>query len=178
MMTNLVRSLALLTVVACVPPGSPGYAPAPQQPGVEPAQPEPAPDTRNEGQIVTDLLVQNGFACTAQETAWECTAPGNSWQFYVSYVPVEGQATTIWFDSYWWRAFAQPCRKFGHAVTDLADTASLFSVSCDDASQKWRFNTSVQDTGGLDVVAWANNHIAKRNASYQLLNSIQAVRPE
>src|SRR4051812_26112668 len=127
-------SLALVASLAACAPGVYSSSTVATGPAVE-QQPEqqaeqPAPDTRNAGQVIADILVSQGYTCNVQDTAWECMAAGSQWPVYVSYVPQDDGSTTIWFDSYLERAFAKPCDGFANAITDLAATEGSFTASC------------------------------------------------
>ncbi len=148
--------------------------------GTQPAEPETAVaevpvDTRNQGQVIVDILVSQNYACETEETRWRCVAPGVTWAMYVSFVTTEEPAT-IWFDSYSARAFARSCAKFTNAMTDLVDAAAFFTASCDDTTQQFRFNTRFSYLAETDVMAWAHSHEAHRTNSWSLLDSIRAIR--
>ena len=175
-------SLALV-VAACAPgmySSQPMMASAPaadpaQQAAEPAAEPAAAPDTRSAGQVIADIMTSQGYTCTALDTSWECTSSASPWQLYVSYVPQDGGQTTIWFDSYAERAFANPCANFNNAITDLAAPASAFTASCDDASKKFRLNTAVVYGSDLDVMGWVHNHEAQRASAAHNLRSIHAL---
>lgn len=146
-------------------------------PIVQPAAPEPEPDTRTPGQVVVDILVSQGFACDAEESAWRCVPPSaKDWQLYVSFLNEANGTVTIWYDSYYARAFGQRCNRYNNAMRDLANTQFQFSVSCSDETQLFRMNTAVTYGPDLDVTGWANDHVQRRFDSWKLLDSIGAVR--
>jgi hypothetical protein len=140
------------------------------------AQSEPAVDTRNEGQVIVDILGSMGYACTAEEALWTCTPPSATWWLTVSYVREEHGGTTIWFDSYATRAFAKPCSRFTAAMNDLASTTHAFSTTCDDGTQMFRYHTAVVYGPELDVGAWVASHLEQRLRAHNLLKSIGAIR--
>lgn len=141
-------------------------------------QPSEAPvaevDTRNAGQVIVDIMASQGYTCTMYELNWECSAPGSTWPVSVSFVEQEG-ATTIWFDSWLERAFAQPCSKFAFAVRDLADAQGSFEASCDDGRKMFRLNTAVTYGADLDVMGWLHDHEARRLQAGMNLRSIRAL---
>lgn len=168
--------------VACGPGGYAGPAALPppegqsSPDGIPIVQPAPPPDTRNEGQVVVDLLAQGGYTCIAEESRWSCTSQSTGkWPVYVSYVPEQTGQVTIWFDSYEYRAFAQPCPRFVDALKDLRNEQDSFSVSCDDKGQMFRMNTALSYEN-LDPNAWMKNHESRRASAWKLLDSIGAVR--
>jgi hypothetical protein len=152
---------------------------APQQPatGQQPATEQPAQDTRNAGQVIVDILVSQGRTCEVDDAnaRWVCTVPGSTWPETVQYVPKDDGQVTIWFDSFLDRAFARPCAKFVDAINDLNDPASSFTASCDDTAKNFRLNTAVVYGPELDVMAWVQNHEAKRADARNKLNSIHAI---
>jgi hypothetical protein len=143
-------------------------------PGEAPA-PEPVADTRTPGQIFVEIVVSQGYTCEQQPTAWECRAPSATWQFYISQVDNADGSSTIWFDSYLERAFAQPCTTFTAAMQDLVDQPNSFSATCDDTNHLFRFNTAVNYAGGLDVMAWTHAHEASRLKAGINMRSIRAL---
>ncbi len=145
------------------------------EPAGEPAAPEPVVDTRNQGQVIVDILTTQSYVCSIEETRWSCMPPGGNWPMYVSYVTTD-DPVTIWFDSYTARAFARPCAKFTNAMADLAHAGDFFTASCDDTTQQFRFNTRFSYLADTDVMAWATNHQNRRTTAWTLLDSIKGVR--
>ena len=138
--------------------------------------PAPAVDNRNAGQVVVDILAQQGYTCTPEETRWSCTVPNDpSWPFYVSYVTQDDQSIVIWLDSYAFRAFGHPCEQYTNHMNDLAVPGDGFAASCDDSSQQFRMNTALQ-YNNLDVPSWTQNHLGHRATSLDLLKKAHAIR--
>jgi hypothetical protein len=133
-------------------------------------------DNRNAGQVVIDILTQQGYKCTVEETRWDCVSPNApNWTFYVSFIADDTQ-TTIWLDSYALRAFGHPCPEFTNDMNDLAVPNDGFQVTCDDSSQQFRMNTALQYGSDLDVTGWTQNHMTHREASMELLRKAHAIR--
>lgn len=160
--------VVMLALTACRSGGG-GFV---SGPGPTPA-PEPPPDTRNAGQVVVDIMINNGYACTVQETRWECKGQ-EAWPLYVSFVDTVNPIT-IWWDSYEYRAFAHQCGEYAQAMKDLANGTN-FIASCDDTTQMFRFNTYAPYGPDLEVVNWAREHLNQRATSIKLLDSIHAIR--
>ena len=183
------RTVALVTLVLAACGQGPYYgsgstAPVmtgpqtgdPQQTAADNSQPEAAADTRSAGQVIADILTQQGYTCTARDADWECNGPNNKWQFYVSYVPSQdGSTTAIWFDTYLERAFGKPCTNFTDAQNDLDDANANFQASCDDTSKKWRFNTAVTYGSDMDVMGWVHDHESRRAKAAVNLRDIHAI---
>jgi hypothetical protein len=147
-------------------------------PGLAPAPPPPPVDDRSAGQVVIDILTQQGYTCAAEETRWICNSPAEAgWPFTVSYVPEETK-TTIWIDSYVFRAFGKKCAQYTNHMADLAVPDNAFAVTCDDTTQQFRMNQSLLYGADLDVPAWAQNHLANRKKARGLLASAHAIRIE
>lgn len=162
-------ALLCLTLAACRPHG--GFV---SQPGGPTPGPQPAPDTRNEGQMIVDLLTGGGYTCNVEETRWQCQSGTVTWPLYISYLATDNPVT-IWFDSYQNRAFARPCANFTDAMKDLANNTD-FIVSCDDTTQQFRFNTYFSYAAGLDVTQLLAHHDEQRQNAVKLLDSVQAIR--
>ncbi len=138
---------------------------------------EPAPDNRNAGQVIVDILTSQGYACAAGDSSWTCNVPGDAmnWPLSVSYISEQDGSQTIWIDSYATRAFGHKCAEYINHMTDLAVAADQFSVSCDDGTQTFRMNTAFT-YANAEVMSWMNNHLSHRQASWQLLLSARALR--
>ncbi len=141
-----------------------------------PAAPAAIVDNRTPGQVVVDILGQHGYTCKAEESRWICTTPAEvGWPFTVSYVPEETK-TTIWIDSYTFRAFGKKCLQYTNHMADLAVPDNAFAVTCDDTTQQFRMNQSLLYGADLDVVAWTQTHLANRKKSRGLLTQAHAIR--
>jgi len=150
---------------------------APAAADVQAAQAQAPVDNRNSGQVIVDIMQARGYACTVQDSRYDCTPPGDGWQLAVSYVIDENTGgNTIWFDSYANRAFAKPCSRFTAALNDLVTPEHSFSTTCDDGSQTFRFNSAVTYGPEMDVDAWLASHLDRRANAFKLLSSIGAIR--
>ena len=146
-------------------------------PGAE-APPVQIVDNRTPGQVVVEILQQNGYSCAAEDTRWICALPTEpGWTFTVSYVPEETK-TTIWIDSYIFRAFGKRCAQYTNHMADLAVPDSAFAVTCDDTTQQFRMNQSLLYGADLDVLAWTQTHLGNRKKARGLLTQAHAIRIE
>jgi hypothetical protein len=136
-------------------------------------RPKPQLDPHSPGQVIVETMTGWGYTCTALATSWQCLAPHGAWPVYVSYVPQADGSTTIWFDSWLERAYAKPCSKFEFTLHDLAATG--FWAGCDDASEKFRFNTAVVYGPDLDIMGWLAHHESRRTSAGQNLRSIHGL---
>ncbi len=135
-------------------------------------------DNRTPGQVVIDILQQNGYTCAAEDTRWVCNLPTEpGWPFTVSYVPEETK-TTIWIDSYATRAFGKKCVQYANHLADLAVPDNAFEVTCDDTTQQFRMNQALIYGPDLEVLAWTQTHLANRKKARGLLASVHAIRIE
>ncbi len=126
------------------------------------------------GQTVVDSLNAKGYTCTPAGDQWSCTSTlTGDWPFTVSWRKENAQ-TTIRFDSYVQRAFAHKCDEFRNHMDDLAVADDFYTVTCDDSTQRFAFDTAVKYIKDLNVDGWAKNHIANRERSQLLLSKTGA----
>ena len=163
---------ALTTAFAACTPGAVAFAPASS--GGTYAEPAPV-DNRNPGQVVVDIIAEQGYKCTARETEWECYGPDSQWQFYVTYYTADDGAITIALDSWLERAFATRCESFALAVEDLQESSKGFSAACSDDTKKFQLRTLLTYDATLDVVSWVHDHEQRRATGGRNLRSIHAL---
>ena len=152
-------------------------APAYVDPGTAAAPAAPPVDDRSNGQWFVDTLAEKlGIACAADGQQWQCSAPG--WWGYVVIESIDAStnASTIWMDTYQYRAFAKKCAAFTDAMADLADPGNGFSVICDDSNQMFRLSTGFTVGNETSPAAWGNAHQNSVANAMKMLKSIGALR--
>jgi hypothetical protein len=181
-MSELPRSVAVIVLVFAVIGCGPRYRPA--HGVVETAPPAPAPPDEQATPDLTPLewvvaeITAAGYTCTLlRDAVYGCTTPDDTWTVEVAFVWYEAQGEwVVVLDSYWLRAFGQPCSTFQNHIADLDDAASRFVVSCEDEAQRFRMDTAVPYVDDVDWAAWFQSHREKRYHAFTLLSSVNALR--